>query len=116
MTRGVESIGGDEHGRLGDAVLLMVVGLLEAALDGDDPLRARHIELDLGVVGDNHELGEAWLAEEGILDTRKVDDLEGEWFLAEVVRLAEGDVEPDVPEGYSFLPWHNPVERCLARV
>jgi hypothetical protein len=59
MARAVRSIGGDEHGRLGDIVLLAVVGLLEVALDGDDPLRARHLELKVGVVGDGLELGEA---------------------------------------------------------
>jgi hypothetical protein len=33
--------------------------LLEAALDGDDPLRARHLELEVGVIRDDHELGKA---------------------------------------------------------
>jgi hypothetical protein len=28
--------------------------------DGDDPVGARHLELEVGVVGDNHELGIAW--------------------------------------------------------
>jgi hypothetical protein len=28
--------------------------------DGDDPVRARHLELEVGVVGDGHELGIAW--------------------------------------------------------
>jgi hypothetical protein len=35
--RAIGSTGGDECGCLGDAVLLAIVGLLEAALDGDDP-------------------------------------------------------------------------------
>jgi hypothetical protein len=30
--------------------------------DGDDPIRARHLELEVGVVGDSHELGVAWLS------------------------------------------------------
>jgi hypothetical protein len=37
MIVAVRSIGGDERGCLGDVVLLVVVGLLEAALEGDDP-------------------------------------------------------------------------------
>ena len=45
MARAVGSIGGNEHGRLGNVVLLTVVGLLEAALDGDDPLGASHLQL-----------------------------------------------------------------------
>jgi hypothetical protein len=39
-----------------------------------------------------------------VVDTRKVDDLTGEWFLVEVVWLAKGHIEPDAPEGYGFLP------------
>jgi hypothetical protein len=34
--------------------------LLEAALDDDDPLGARHLQLQVGVVGDGHKLSEAW--------------------------------------------------------
>jgi hypothetical protein len=99
---------------LGDVVLLVAVGLLEAALDGDDPLRAGHLELEVGVVGDSHELGEAWSTEEAVVDTEEVNNLEGERLLAKVVWLAEGDVEPDAPEGHDFLPRHDPVEQRLA--
>jgi hypothetical protein len=28
--------------------------------DGNDPVGARHLELEVGVVGDDHELGVAW--------------------------------------------------------
>jgi hypothetical protein len=52
--------------------------LLEVALHGDDPLRVGHLELQVGVVGDNHELGEARSTVEGMVDTGEVDDLEGE--------------------------------------
>jgi hypothetical protein len=38
-----------------------------------------------------------------VVDTGKIDDLEGEWLLVEVVRLAEGDAEPDAPKGHDFL-------------
>ena len=58
----IGSTWGDQCSHLGDAVLLAVVGLLAAALTGDDPLVARHLQLQIGVVGDNHELGEVWLA------------------------------------------------------
>jgi hypothetical protein len=89
---------------LGDTVLLIVVGLLEATFDGDDPLRAGHLQLQIGVVWDNHELGEAWPAQEDVVDTEEVDHLEGEWLLVEVVRLAKGDTEPDVPKGHCSFP------------
>jgi hypothetical protein len=50
------------------------------------------------------------VTKKGMVDTRKVNYLEGEWLLAEVVRLAEGDMEPDTPEEYSFLPRHDAIE------
>jgi hypothetical protein len=99
---------------LGDAVLLVVVGLLEATLDGDDPLRVMHLELQVGVVRDSHEPSEARSIEKGVVDAEEVNHLKGEWFLVKVVWLAEGDVELDAPEGHGFLPRHDPVERCLA--
>ena len=43
MARAVKGTGGDERDHLGDVALLTVVGLLEAALDGDDPIRAWHL-------------------------------------------------------------------------
>ena len=104
VARAVGSIRGDQCGHLGDVVLLVVVGLFKSALDGDDPLGARHLQLQIGVIGDNHELGEAWLALEGMVDAREVDHLEGERLLAEVVRLAKGDAKPDALEGHRFLP------------
>jgi hypothetical protein len=39
-----------------------------------------------------------------MVDTGEVDHLVGERLLAEVVRLAEGDVESNAPEGHDFLP------------
>ena len=95
--------------------MLAVVGLFEATLDNDDSLGAWHLQLQVGVVGDSHELGEARLAQESMVDTREVDHLEGEWLLAEVVQLAKGDIELDAPEGHDFLPWHDPIEWRLAR-
>jgi hypothetical protein len=39
-----------------------------------------------------------------MVDTREVDHLKGEWLLAKVSWLTEGDVEPDAPKGHVFLP------------
>ena len=36
------------------------VGLLEVASYGDDPVRTRHVELEVGVDGNGHELVVAW--------------------------------------------------------
>ena len=104
----------DECDCLGDAALLTVVGLLKAALDGDDPLWARHLELQVCVAGDDHEHGEARSIEDCVVDAGEVNDLKGEWLLVEIVWLAKGDIEPDASKGYDFLPRHDPVEWRLA--
>jgi hypothetical protein len=44
MARFIEITGGDECGYLVDTVLVIVVGLLKAALDGDDPIWVRHLK------------------------------------------------------------------------
>jgi hypothetical protein len=56
------------------------------------------------------------LTEEDVVDTREVNHLKDELLLAEVVWLAEGDVEPYAPKVHILLPWHDPVEWCLAGV
>jgi hypothetical protein len=115
VAKAIRSAGDDKCGRLGDIVLLAVVGLLEVVLDDDDPLQAEHLELQVGVVGDDHELGEERSTEEGVVDAGEVDNLEFEWLLAKIVWLAKGDVKTDAPEGHGFLPRDDPIEWCLAR-
>ena len=88
---------------MGNVVLLVVVGLLEASLNGDDLIRAGHLQLQVGVVVDDHELGEAWPTKEIM-----VDHLNGEQLLLEVVQPAEGDVEPYAHEGHDLLPGYDP--------
>ena len=39
-----------------------------------------------------------------MVDAREVDNLEGEQLLREVVWLAKGNIELDVPKGHGFLP------------
>ena len=42
-----------------DTLNVALVGVLERRADGDDALWTRHFELEVGVVGDGHELGVA---------------------------------------------------------
>ena len=42
------------------ALDLAFVGPLEGGADGDDPMGARHLQLEVRVVGDGHELRIAW--------------------------------------------------------
>ena len=41
---------------------LTLVGMLEGGADSDDSVGARHLQLEVGVVGDGHELHVAWLS------------------------------------------------------
>jgi hypothetical protein len=47
--------GVDHRGKLA-TLHLALVGTLESGADSDDPTRARHLELEVHVVGDGHEL------------------------------------------------------------
>ena len=59
--------------------------------DGDDPVRAWHLELEVGLVGDGHELGVAWSSQHRVVGPSEPDDLEGESFLSEVGGSPEAD-------------------------
>jgi hypothetical protein len=49
------------HGHRNIIVLLFAeVGLSKISTYGDDPMGTRHLELEVGVVGDGHEFGVAW--------------------------------------------------------
>jgi hypothetical protein len=52
--------------------------------DGDDPVGARHLELEVGVVRDDHELGVAWSPQHCVVGSSKPDHLECEGLPSEV--------------------------------
>ena len=51
--------GGDDCRGVIAALDLALIGMLEG-VDGDDPIWSRHLQLQIGVVGDDHELRIAW--------------------------------------------------------
>ena len=53
-------------------------GVREGAAHGDDAIRSRHLQLEVGVVGDRHEPGIAWPPQDGVVGPEKVHHLEGE--------------------------------------
>ena len=53
--------------RVLNALDIALVGVLERRADGDDTLRTRHLQLEVGVVGDVHELGIAGTAKDGVV-------------------------------------------------
>ena len=86
-----------------DAFDVALVGMLERRADGDDALRTRHLHLEVGVVGDRHELGVARPPQYGVVRSTKPYYLEGEYLLAEVGRRAEADGQVDLSEGLDSL-------------
>jgi hypothetical protein len=72
--------------------------------DGDDPVGARHLELEVGVVGDDHELGVAWSPQHCVVGSSEPDHLEREGFLSEVGGSPEADGQIELPKGFDALP------------
>jgi hypothetical protein len=72
--------------------------------DGDDPVGARHLELEVGVVGDGHELGVAWSPQYCVVGSSELDHLEREGFLSEVGGSLEADGQIELPRGWTRFP------------
>ena len=52
-------------------------GVREGAAHGDDVVKSQHLQLEVGVVGDHHELGVAWPPQDGMVGPQKDHYLEG---------------------------------------
>jgi hypothetical protein len=78
--------------------------------DGDDPVGARHLELEVGVVGDCHELGVASSPQHCVVGSSEPDHLEREGFLSEVGGSPEADGQIELPKGLDALPGDDPVK------
>jgi hypothetical protein len=79
--------------------------------DGDDPVGPRHLELEVGVVGDGHELGIAWSPQHCVVGSSEPDHLEREGFPAEVEGSSEADGQIELSKGQDTLPGDDPVKR-----
>ena len=100
------------HDSLGvlNAFDIAVVCMLVRGLDSDDAVGARHLELEVGVVRDRHELGVAWAPQDSVISPLKPNHLEGKDLLAVVGGGAEADGQVDVHEGSRALPRHDAME------
>jgi hypothetical protein len=78
--------------------------------DGDDPVGAWHLELEVGVVGDGHELGVAWSPQHCVVGFSEPDHLEREGFLLEVGGSPEADGQIELSKGLDALPGDDPVK------
>jgi hypothetical protein len=72
--------------------------------DGDDPIGARHLELEVGVVGDGQEHGVAWSPQHCVVGSSEPDHLECEGFLSENGGSPEADGQIELPKGLDALP------------
>jgi hypothetical protein len=81
---------GDEGFGLGEgfgvlhAFHVALVSVAVRGSDSDGSLGARHLELEVSVVGDGHELGIAWSSQHRVIGPSEPNYLEGEGFLSEV--------------------------------
>jgi hypothetical protein len=75
---------GDEGLDVLHALHVAFVRVSVRGADGDDPVGARHLELEVGVVGDGHELGVAGPPQYCVVGSSKPDHLEREGLPSEV--------------------------------
>ncbi len=80
--------------------------------DGDDPVGAWHLELEVHVVGDDHELGVARSSQHRMIGPSEPDYLESEGFLLEVGGSSEADGQIKLPKGQDALTVDDPVKGC----
>jgi hypothetical protein len=107
---------GDEGLGLGEGLSVLhtlhvaFVRVLVCGSDGDDPVGARHLELEVGVVRDGHELGVAWSPQHRVVGSSEPDHLEREGFLSEVGGSPEADGQIELSKGLDALPGDDPVK------
>jgi hypothetical protein len=111
---GDEGLGFGEGIGVLHALHVAFVRVLVRGADGDDPVGARHLELEVGVVGDGHELGVAWPPQHCVVGSSEPDHLEREGFLLEVGGSPEADGHIELPKGLDAFPGDDPVKRRRA--
>jgi hypothetical protein len=98
---------GDECLGLGEGLSVLHVAFVRVSVrgsDGDDPVGARHLELEVGVVGYDHELGIARSPQHRVVGSSEPDHLEREGFLLEVGGSPEADRQIELSKGLDALP------------
>jgi len=93
-----------------DALDVALIGVLAGRTDGDDAVWPWHLELEVGVVGDGHELGVTWSPQDRVVGSWEPDHVECEDLPPEVVGGPEADGQIDLPEGMGAMPRHHSVE------
>ena len=82
--------------------------MLAHRVDGDDTVRSWHLELEVGVVGDGHELGVAWPSQDCVVGSREPDHVKREDLPSEVVDVLKQTCKSICPRGWSWCPGTTP--------
>jgi hypothetical protein len=110
---------GDEGLGFGEGLGVLHVAFVRVSVrgaDDDDPVGARHLELEVGVVGDGYELGVARPPQHRVVGSSEPDHLEHEGFPSEVGGSPEADGQIELSEGLDAFPGDDPVKRRRARL
>ena len=78
------------------ALDLALVGVLEGGADGDDPVRAWHLQPEVCIVGDGHELRVAWSSQDGVEGSGEPNYLKGEGLGPVIELIPEGEGQIDL--------------------
>ena len=73
------------------ALDLALIGLLEGGADGDDPVGTQHLQLEVCIVGDGHELHVTWTSQDGMEGFGEPHHIEGEGLSPIIKLILEGD-------------------------
>ena len=65
--------------------------MLVGGADSNDPLGSRHLQLEVGEVGDGHELGVPWSSDDCVVGASQTHHFESEGLLLEVGCHVEED-------------------------
>jgi hypothetical protein len=109
---------GDEGLGLGDGLSVLhafhvtLVSVAVRGSDGDGSVGVWHLELEVRVVGDDHELGVARSSQHRVIGPSEPDYLESEGFFSEVGGSSEADRQIKLPKGQDVLAGDNPMKGC----
>ena len=73
------------------ALDLALIGPLEGGADSDDRMGARHLQLEVRIVGDGHELHVAWTSQDGMDSSGEPNHLEGEGLSPIIELIPKGN-------------------------
>jgi hypothetical protein len=109
---GDEGFGHDDGFGVLNAFHVALVSVAVCGSNGDDSLRAWHLEFEVHVVGDDHEHGVARSSQHRMIGSSEPDYLESEGFISDVGGSFEADGQVKLPKGQDTLAGGNLVKRC----